>query len=314
MNSFKERSCPVCGQNKHELAMRFTAEQLTEGNKSYRLEIINEIMKKNSRYLVYHQCQNCGLLYFPYFWPSEVVKELYGKAIDHAISRAKIYSPVKRAELHQQASDLYFWLGKRDRQDANQIAVLDYGCGWGDFLSVIKAPGVVTYGVEQDPEKAAWAAGYAHKIFSSAEALPKNMRFDVIALNSVLEHVQEVDETMDIIDGLLKPEGLLLLTVMDYRAELLRKNKQLLRQGKAPSTKNLNPLEHVNVFDYLTLSRLLKKHRYDVKATALTTNLVRCWRMPITVLNRLESWSAKVVNWRELSITVYAARQAEVNN
>lgn len=94
-------------------------------------------------------------------------------------------------------------------------AILDYGCGTGEFLSACKQNGWQTKGIETSPSARKHAIekfGLDVEDLPAFAGLEKN-KYDIITLWHVLEHVHRLDETVANLASLLKPNGHLLIAV-----------------------------------------------------------------------------------------------------
>jgi GT2 family glycosyltransferase/SAM-dependent methyltransferase len=96
-------------------------------------------------------------------------------------------------------------------------ALLDVGCGGGDFLAAMQAiPGWQLAGLEPSPPAAVYARE-VRKLDVLRGELPQpaldDRSFDVITLWHVLEHVPDPAAALREVRRLLRPEGLLILAV-----------------------------------------------------------------------------------------------------
>jgi SAM-dependent methyltransferase len=90
--------------------------------------------------------------------------------------------------------------------------VLDYGCGFGAFLSAAASSGFRVEGVEYDEQAAAFAAENSGCSVQTAQeflARPASDLYDVIHLGDVLEHLAEPAITLRQLLQRCKPSGLL---------------------------------------------------------------------------------------------------------
>ncbi|MCF6168640.1 class I SAM-dependent methyltransferase [Lutibacter sp.] len=103
-----------------------------------------------------------------------------------------------------------------------QKTILDIGCGTGDFLLMCKKNGWNVTGVEPNIK----AKKIADKklsltnspvLYSELKEI-KSQRFDVITLWHVLEHVPDLEVYLLKIKTMLKPNGILLVAVPNYKS------------------------------------------------------------------------------------------------
>ncbi len=95
--------------------------------------------------------------------------------------------------------------------------LLDIGSGTGDFLSTCKNKGWNVFGVE--PSKEARIISESKDVKAVADlSLLKEASFDIITLWHVLEHVENLLEYIEILKTKLKPEGVLIIAVPNYKS------------------------------------------------------------------------------------------------
>lgn len=80
-------------------------------------------------------------------------------------------------------------------------AVVDIGCGYGRTRAVVESVGGTWTGVEPFP-------GGGSTVTASAEQLPfPDASFDVVIMDAVLEHLEEVEKSFSEVARVLKPGG-----------------------------------------------------------------------------------------------------------
>jgi 2-polyprenyl-3-methyl-5-hydroxy-6-metoxy-1,4-benzoquinol methylase len=122
----------------------------------------------------------------------------------------KIYQTVKKYTLKQKISLLNSF------QTATKT-ILDVGAGTGDFLKVCKNNNWKVLGIEPnlDARKIAGKKGiHLKKNLSDIH----DQKFDVITLWHVLEHVEDLKDTIKILNSLLKPNGRIVIAVPNYKS------------------------------------------------------------------------------------------------
>lgn len=96
-------------------------------------------------------------------------------------------------------------------------ALLDVGAGTGDFLTGAKERGWEVHGIEPAEKPRKLAAVKGIELADSFGNLKEN-QFDVITLWHVLEHIPDLDEVKNQLVEFLKPEGILILAVPNFKS------------------------------------------------------------------------------------------------
>lgn len=127
----------------------------------------------------------------------------------------KVYQIVKKVALNNKVKLINSF--KTERKN-----LLDVGCGTGDFLVTCKNNGWNVVGVEPNKNAKELAESKISKQASSSIFLDINEldsnKFDVITLWHVLEHVPNVEEYILKLKSLLKPNGVLVVAVPNYKS------------------------------------------------------------------------------------------------
>jgi len=167
------------------------------------------------------------------------------------------------------------------------LRVMDIGCGNGDVTRVLGSLGFRVLGVDIDPASVAEAERrnpFPHVRYElmNAEALPRAGQYDVLVCSEVLEHLDMPDNLLEMAYRLLKPGGLLIVTVPNGygpREMLMTKPMQwLTRNGFGQrlaalkralgytnvSVQSSNPnLTHLQFFSRFSLEHLLNEHGFQ---------------------------------------------------
>lgn len=130
----------------------------------------------------------------------------------------KVYQLVKKITLKQKVRSI----GKIT-SDGNKL--LDFGAGTGDFLQAAENKGWKVYGVEPNEQARNLASKKGLHLLSSLKEL-KEEQFDAITLWHVLEHVPNLQETLNRLQALLKPSGVLVIAVPNYKSWDAKKYKE----------------------------------------------------------------------------------------
>lgn len=125
----------------------------------------------------------------------------------------KVYQFVKKYALNQKLK----LINSFQTESKN---LLDVGCGTGDFLKTCENAGWNVVGVEPSLNAQNIAKSKlknANVIYGDLFEL-QNVQFDVITLWHVLEHVPDLEVYIAQLKKLLKPEGVLIIAVPNYKS------------------------------------------------------------------------------------------------
>ena len=101
------------------------------------------------------------------------------------------------------------------KKDAKNI--LDIGAGTGDFLKHIQSENKSVFGIEPNEKARALASKKGINLKENIKDF-KGETFDVITMWHVLEHVPNLDETIQKIESLLNPSGILIIAVPNFNS------------------------------------------------------------------------------------------------
>ncbi|WP_320045052.1 class I SAM-dependent methyltransferase [uncultured Desulfobacter sp.] len=307
------RKCPVCSSSDSTLLMQFTPEQLCLNNPSYDLDILREAIKGQEQYLSYSKCNRCSMVFCEKYWDDENLNIVYSDIIMHEKSKEKIFSIDKRRMLLNTWTNILRLLKFQGKIKLDSIKLVDFGCGWGDFLEVVNGSGVEAMGFDQDQQKVNYAKARRHRIAHTPEKLIEFGPVDIFVMNSVIEHIQDVGEIFNLVNSVLTPGGIFVCSVMDYRERFLRKSAKRLKRGLPALTKNLNPVEHVNIYNYDSVLATLEKYGFHFLATRHVLYVTDTYGLKnnmkvIHWFNLIEKWLLKLFSGREFGIQVYALK------
>ena len=136
--------------------------------------------------------------------------------------------------------------------------VLDYGCGTGAFLNEMKISGWQVSGIEPDNG----ARKRAEHLVGSKIGLPEELselsscQYDVITMWHVLEHVHELNWTIEQLKRLLKENGKLFIAVPNHHSFDARHYGSFWAAYDVP--------RHLYHFTPNTISLLMEKHGLKV--------------------------------------------------
>lgn len=269
----------------------------------HKLEYINcELCESNEFTLLFHnydrlhrtkgifnivKCDNCGLVYLNPRPKREFIYEYYPDDYEpYNISSNGFYQKLNESLLNsyykkdksllENLKSFLFQLIYSPIPKEHKGRILDIGCGNGIYLYNLKKHDWDVYGVEISKKAVA---------FAQEKLRLKNVRqgtiedikypdgyFDVITMNHVIEHLFSPKETLGEINGILKKEGLLIITTPNVNSF----NAKIFREYWFP----LETPRHLDIFNFLTMKRLMsdtgfiiKKISYDISGDSLIRSL-----------------------------------------
>ena len=161
----------------------------------------------------------------------------------------------------------------------DEKSLLDIGCGTGDFLQVAKTNHWDVFGIEPNEQARSIANKKTNNVVFDIDELSKfeASSFNVITLWHVLEHLPNLEEQISIFKKLLKPDGVLIIAVPNYKSYDARYYKNFWAAFDVPrhlwhfsktSIKKLVALENLKVekclpmiFDAFYVSLLSEKYK-----------------------------------------------------
>jgi 2-polyprenyl-3-methyl-5-hydroxy-6-metoxy-1,4-benzoquinol methylase len=137
------------------------------------------------------------------------------------------------------------------RERGEPLRLLDFGCGWGEFLFACNLFGIEGYGVDRAIPRMDHSVV---EIFPSLDDLKGRPCFHAITLFEVLEHLDDPAAVLRQLSGFLIPDGILVLETPDcYGVTGIRDHDDYLK---------VHPLEHVNAFTHETLKSIAERHGF----------------------------------------------------
>lgn len=190
--------------------------------------------------------------------------------------------------------------------------LLDIGAGTGDFLMQAKEKGWEIFGIEPNQKAIALAQKKGIELKEKLEDFA-HQKMDVITLWHVLEHLPNLEQDILKIESLLKPNGILIVAVPNYKSFDAKYYKQFWAAYDVPrhlwhfsreSMKRIFPLSlqiqkiKPMIFDSFYVSLLSEKHKTN------STNFVSAFC--IGLLSNIKAWKSK-----EYSSLIYCFKKSK---
>ncbi len=210
-NLFDHVSCLICRQSNHSVL--FDQNYPIELNRSNLLKIY----KSSSNTKLYDQLVKCNACNFVYISPricNDIVNQSYEEAIDDTFFSQNIY----RIETFSKYLNKICKILKINPKE-KKYKVLDIGCAGGAFVKAASDFEFEAQGVEPSRWLAKKGSETYNVKISNGYLREQNYQeelFDIIFLWDVIEHMTDIDNSMEIISKILKKDGYLVVNIPDY--------------------------------------------------------------------------------------------------
>jgi len=220
-----------------------------------------------------------------------------------------LYQTIKRRALRKKVK-LIIKLARGSK------SVLDIGAGTGDFLCEAKKHGWSVQGIEPNLNARARAGEKGVVLETDIEAY-KEQQFDVVTLWHVLEHLPDLENTVEKIKGLVKENGILIVAVPNFKSSDAKRYKKHWAAYDAPrhlwhfSRNSLSKLFGVEmkpidskpmIFDSFYVSLLSEKYKNN--------NQLHFFSYPKAffagIMSNMAAWRSK-----EYSSLIYCFKKAQ---
>ena len=200
------------------------------------------------------ECKQCGFLYADKI-PKQIEFDLYYKERSKYEVYLKELSADKISKFKKTLAFIEECLEKRGDY-LKDLQIADIGCATGDFLRYLKDKGYTHLnGIDPSIICVEYMLEYGiNARQATINDLDEQGKYDFIRLNAVLEHIEDLNSSMEKIKKMLKKDGYIYISVPDARGF-----KELVNCSFQEFS-----VEHINYFSKITLSNFMKKHGFDL--------------------------------------------------
>lgn len=142
-------------------------------------------------------------------------------------------------------------------------SILDIGSGLGYFLKCGKERGWKTVGVEPSLESFDYSMKHGLEIINEyldEKNYQKLGKYDVVHMHEVIEHLPDPVSMINLGMGMLNPGGLLCIVSPNDFNPL---QEAFMKSGKTDQWW-ISPPEHINYFNFSSISKLLKENGFNI--------------------------------------------------
>jgi len=238
-------SCPLCGSN-HLVSEKLYTDRYVSGEK-----------------FTLVRCKGCGFLFTQNFPDQSIIGKYYESKnyISHSDTHKglvnSIYHQVRKRMINHKVAILRKALSS-NKIDILSPRLLDIGTGTGYFSYSMNKKGWKVTATEANESARAFALKKFHFKIFPIESLAdfKSKSFEVITLWHVLEHIQDLHQTVDRLHQLLVDNGVLVLALPNHSSIDAQHYKDAWAAYDAP--------RHLWHFTPDTLEQLANQHGFEV--------------------------------------------------
>lgn len=248
-------ACPICGETEGKIVVDFALSDppMTAYLNTYYGGTVPEPLMGRYTLML---CPRCNSLYQHEILDDAGMELLYEQWIRAEGSFQKKFTapPAVRIGYARQCLQVIKAAGK----PPHEIRVLDFGMGWGAWLLMAKAFGMVTEGLELSPSRVAYAQTNGLKVVTPQEIQPDSYHF--INAEQVFEHLADPLAVLKSCFGWLQPKGFLRIAVPDGGKVDQQMKKGVWSISEMPTM----PLEHINTFTPASLRYFAHQNGFQV--------------------------------------------------
>jgi 2-polyprenyl-3-methyl-5-hydroxy-6-metoxy-1,4-benzoquinol methylase len=211
-----------------------------------------------SAYWILSRCEDCGQMFHSHVLNEEWNERRFSKwmsaAAIHEFESRLGPAVVRRfdtAVSHVTHILRIQKLTKTCRSKDDAVRILDFGCGFGDFIEACIHFGFDACGIDRSAGRRADAS---MPIFSSFAELDQSKKFHTITAFEVMEHLDNPSDVLAQLATFLVDDGILVLETPDCSG--VHDIKSLYEFRK------IDPLEHINAFTHHTLKSLAERRGF----------------------------------------------------
>jgi SAM-dependent methyltransferase len=238
--NFEETRCDLCGCNERTELLR-----KTDTTSYWQAKCAADGIDVATAFPLV-KCADCGHVYVSPRLKPEIVADIY----------ARFWRKYQPTELKADSFALY--LGRQLHALTGGGRLLDFGCGWGNYLAGARAAGFDALGLEVDSAKIDFVRQHGFDAIQ-ADLLDGTLAadsFDAVIAQQVFEHLYDPVPHLVELRRILKPGGVLFLSVPNYGG--------LAAKIKGARWDMIAPVGHVRYFTRRTLTKFLVDHGFAV--------------------------------------------------
>jgi len=261
--SFERRpNCPACGASSADTLLRlpYSERALAQFMRRYYHAAKDIHARLDQAIYQIERCAECQLVFQRYVASGELLSVVYDDWLtgiyypDTPEYLAQVAAPAATRDGHELLA-----VARTLAVDVSRLRVLDYGMGWGLWARIAKELGAESFGHELSETRLEHAR--QHGVRTVAPESFAEVQADFVNADQIIEHVGDPLGTLGQISRALKPTGILKISV-PRAPDICRRLRVLdwdAPRGARNSLHPVQPIEHVNCFDWRSLEALCRR-------------------------------------------------------
>jgi len=230
-----QKDCPICF------------------GKSKQIDILGTINKGSDEMVMLRECDVCTHWWINPLPKQELLSHWYGIGSGFVISPLN-YSGTSPDDVHSEK----IFLRLTNLYKSPDFNYLEIGCGTGNLLKFFSKTAKIAYGVEPG----SWGAKDGLNIISDISLLPDNVKFDIVVLGDVLEHVSDPNDMIKKVSEVANKNAIIYMNFPNKDSMKARMMKG--RWGMAL------PFGHVNFFSSKSVNKLCERNGLEILSKKAT--------------------------------------------
>ena len=196
------------------------------------------------------KCDDCAQMFHRFVLDAEWNERRFAKWMTQDAIAAFESTALQREWQFQKAAENIAHVLRIRSLKGTKVKLLDFGCGYGEFVAICNLHGFRAVGVDRSEAKRSNALTPISPSLSDLSG-----PFDVITLFEVLEHLDQPLQVLQQLTAITTPGGILILETPDCTGVTDIKTLDDYRK--------IHPLDHINAFTPATLSKIAARAGFE---------------------------------------------------
>jgi SAM-dependent methyltransferase len=251
MKIIEIKSCPCCNNKNTNEILKIDSNKKIESFKIYSKKYYNGFLDNyNISKIIISQCLICKHLFYKYQPDKNFLIRMYDEHAKNKVKKKNLEKMFKFKMI----------LGHINKiKKINKV--LDYGSGYGEFKEICEKNNFQYYGFEPSKKR------NKKNVYSKLEYIKKlKIKFDLIFLNQVLEHLPDPSANLKEIKTLCHKNTMIYVSVPNFNRPKEKNNfYSSWPYDEKYGHHTLAPFQHLHCYNTMSLLKLMDYSGYEIK-------------------------------------------------